>query len=223
MTLKFRDLSQTKLFHAFLYRVIRLYSATFRMSIENERVWIEYFQSGGRVLLCAWHQQFFAAIRHFQHYSDFNPALMISQSSDGGIIAGVAERTGWRAVRGSSSRGGKEALRDMIEHLIRTGLAAHIVDGPKGPAGIVKAVVIQLAQASDAVIVPFYISADWAWYFKSWDTFFIPKPFSRVILTFGDLIKPSSEYQTEFEEIRINLENTMRPQIKINPSSIDCF
>ena len=53
---------------------------------------MDYLKKGGRVLLCAWHQQFFAAIRHFQNYRDFKPALMISQSSDGGIIAGVAEK-----------------------------------------------------------------------------------------------------------------------------------
>ena len=212
-------MSQTKLFHYLLYRVIRLYSSTFRMTIENEKQWMDYLKKGGRVLLCAWHQQFFAAIRHFQNYRDFKPALMISQSSDGGIIAGVAEKTGWRAVRGSSSRGGKLALQNMIEHLSRTGLAAHVVDGPKGPAGIVKAGVIQLAHASDAAIVPFYVSADRAWYFKSWDSFFIPKPFARVMLSFDQLIKPSHpENPGDFEERRLDLERTMRPQIRTNPA-----
>jgi len=180
---------------------------------------MDYFGKGGRVILCAWHQQFFGAIRHFKNYRDFEPALMISKSADGEIIAGVSERSGWQVVRGSSSRGGKEALRKMIEHLGRTGLAGHIVDGPKGPAGIVKAGVIQLAQSSGAVIVPFYVSADRAWYFKSWDSFFIPKPFARVRLSFGSLIRPSrSEGPDAFENQRAALERTMRPQIRVNPN-----
>ncbi|HPL64049.1 MAG TPA: lysophospholipid acyltransferase family protein [Syntrophales bacterium] len=219
MSFKFRNIVKTSLFHSFLYYFIRGYSSTFRMKITNENEWLDYFRKGGRVILCAWHQQFFAAIRHFKRYGDFKPALMISNSSDGEIIAGVAERSGWRAVRGSSSRGGKEALRKMIEHLTRTGLAGHIVDGPKGPAGTVKAGVIQLAHASGAAIVPFYILADRAWYFRSWDSFFIPKPFTGVTLSFGRMIRPShDENDADFEGRRLALETAMRPQIRANPA-----
>ena len=218
MALKFKNIVTTKLFHSFLYRFIRLYSSTFKMEIENEKKWMDYLRSGGRVLLCTWHQHFFSAIRHFQKYRDFKPALMISKSSDGEIIAGVAEKSGWHTMRGSSSRGGKEALRKMIDHLNQTGLAGHIVDGPKGPAGNVKAGVIQLAHAADAAIIPFYISADRAWYFNSWDSFFIPKPFARVVISFGEMIKfTPAENPAAFENQRLYLENIMRPELRVNP------
>lgn len=181
---------------------------------------MDYFRSGGRVLLCTWHQHFFAAIRHFQNYRDFKPALMISRSSDGEIIAGVAEKSGWHTVRGSSSRGGKEALRKMIAHLSRTRLAGHIVDGPKGPAGIVKAGVIRLAHAADAAIIPFYVSADRAWYFNSWDSFFLPKPFARVTISFGEMIKfnPVEDTNT-FESQRLGLEKIMLPELRMKPGA----
>jgi hypothetical protein len=121
-------------------------------------------------------------------------------------------------MRGSSSRGGKEALRKMIDHLNQTGLAGHIVDGPKGPAGNVKAGVIQLAHAADAAIIPFYISADRAWYFNSWDSFFIPKPFARVVISFGEMIKfTPAENPAAFENQRLYLENIMRPELRVNP------
>jgi len=218
MTLELKNIVTMKLFHSFLYRFIRLYSSTFKMKIENEQEWMDYFRSGGRVLLCTWHQQFFAAIRHFQNYRDFKPALMISKSSDGEIIAGVAEKSGWQTVRGSSSRGGKEALRKMIDRLSKTSLAGHIVDGPKGPAGIVKAGVIQLAHAADAAIIPFYVSADRAWYFNSWDSFFLPKPFAKVSISFGAMIKFSpAENPVAFENQRLHLETVMRPQLRVNP------
>jgi hypothetical protein len=218
MALEFKNIITTKLFHSFLYRFIRLYSSTFKMKIENEKEWMDYFRSGGRVLLCTWHQHFFAAIRHFQNYRDFKPALMISKSSDGEIIAGVAEKSGWHTVRGSSSRGGKEALREMIDHLSRMRLACHIVDGPTGPAGIVKAGVIQLARTADAAIIPFYVSADRAWYFNSWDSFFLPKPFARVIISFGEMIKftPAEDTDT-FESQRLYLEKIMLPELRIKP------
>ena len=92
MGIKFKNIVKTKQFHSFLYQFIRLYSSTFRLKVENEKKWMDYFRRGGRVLLCTWHQHFFAAIRHFQTYRDFKPSLMISKSSDGEIIAGVARK-----------------------------------------------------------------------------------------------------------------------------------
>lgn len=205
----------SKPFLSFLYRFIRLYSATFRFKVENEREWMEYRKQGGKILLCAWHQQFFVAIRHFQAYGQFNPSIMISGSSDGEIIAGVAARSGWHPVRGSSSKGGKEALRRMIERLRESGVAGHIVDGPKGPAGCVKPGAIRLANAADAAIVPFYTSADRAWFFNSWDRFFLPKPFAKVVLSFGNMIKfTPTDDACRFENNRLLLEKTMLPALQ---------
>jgi len=195
-----------------VYHLIRLYSRTFRLTVENEAPWIEYFQQGGKVILCTWHQQFFAAMRPFRAYAAFHPCLMISKSRDGDIIAYVAQRHGWQTVRGSSSRSGKEALREIIEQVKQTRLAGHVLDGPRGPAGVVKAGIIGLAQATGAVIVPFYTSADRAWYFRSWDTFLLPKPFARVHLRFGAIIRfeaPASE--VDFERQRAKLESILRP------------
>jgi len=214
MDLRFRKVTGSRLFHSFLYRFIRLYSWTFRTTIENEEEWMNYHRQGGKVLLCSWHQQFFSAIRHFQEYREFKPALMISKSQDGEIIASVARRSGWHVVRGSSSSGGKGALVQMIRCLRGSGLAAHIVDGPKGPAGRVKPGAIMLAQSSGAVIIPFYTSADRAWYFRSWDHFFLPKPFARVVISFGHMIECESiETRDEFEQRREYLESVMRKRL----------
>ena len=218
MDWRFKKITRTRQFHSFLYRFIRLYSWTFRIKIENEKEWMDFHRDGGRVLLCVWHQQFFCAIRHFQSYRELNPSLMISRSQDGEMIAAVAERSGWHAVRGSSSRGGKSALRQMIENLRKSGLAAHVVDGPRGPAGEVKSGAIKLAQSTDSAIIPLFTSADRAWFFKSWDSFFVPKPFARVVITFGDLVKyNSTETQEEFEIQRNNLECIMRPGLIVSP------
>ncbi len=215
MRFKFTDILRTKQFHSFLYRFIRFYSSTLRIKVENEKEWMDYLYKGGRVLLCTWHQHFFSAIRHFQNYRDYKPSLMISKSNDGELIAGVAERSGWHTVRGSSSKGGKEALRKMVDRLRQYGLAGHIVDGPRGPAGQVKAGVIQMAHAADAVIIPFYASADRAWYFNSWDNFFIPKPFARVNISFGAMIKFTPTKDPDiFESQRLYLEKIMIPEMR---------
>jgi lysophospholipid acyltransferase (LPLAT)-like uncharacterized protein len=136
---------------------------------------------------------------------------MISRSSDGELIARVAQRTGWHAARGSSSSGGKEALDEMIERIRQTGLGAHIVDGPKGPAGRVKPGLIKLAQDTEAAIVPFCVSADRCWYVNSWDRFMIPKPGARVSLKFSDPIhlEPTRDRAT-LEQQRLDVEAQMR-------------
>ncbi len=212
MKLKLKKLLKSELFISFIYRFIRVYAWTLRLRIENEDKWLAHIRGGGSVLLCAWHQQFFAAIRPFQNYAFFSPSIMISRSNDGAIIAGVAERTGWHTVRGSSSKGGKTALRNVIVSLNRSKLAAHIVDGPQGPAGKVKAGVIRLAHLTDSVIVPFYVSAEKGWYFNSWDRFLLPKPFSKVHLRFGELLKfDRTKDPARFEEQRARLEKIMLP------------
>ena len=215
MPLKTRDILTSEPFLAFLYRFIRMYSATFRYTVEHETEWLEHLRQGGNVLLCAWHQQFFAAIHHFKNFAAYRPPLMISKSTDGKIIAGVASRTGWNPVHGSSSRGGAEALKAMIESFRASHLAGHVVDGPRGPAGKIKAGVIRLAHAADAVIVPFYTDADRAWYFNSWDNFLLPEPFARVKLTYGAMIRfaPTTDPE-EFEGQRKQLEDTMSLHLK---------
>ena len=129
-----------------IYRLIRAYSWTYRLSVINEDIWMNRVKQGEAVLLCCWHQQFFSAIRHFQNYKPYKPPLMISRSTDGEVIAGVASRTGWDPVRGSSSKGGKDALHEMIDRLKERKVAAHIVDGPRGPIGIIKPGAIRMAQ-----------------------------------------------------------------------------
>ncbi len=187
MSRGFKKILTSRITISLLYRFIREYSRTFRLQVENEGQWMDHVDSGGAVVLCCWHQQFFSAIRHFRDYRHYRPSLMISRSADGEIIAGVAEKTGWDVVRGSSSRGGRDALTRMAEKLKQSRVAAHIVDGPRGPAGTVKAGVIRLAQLGGAVIAPFSTRTDRAWYFNSWDRFMIPKPFARVTLRFDGL------------------------------------
>ena len=199
-----------------LYRLVHAYSLTFRLTVENEQPWLSYLKGGGKVLLCGWHQQFFALIRHFERYRPYRPSIMISQSQDGDIIANVIEKSGWLPVRGSSSKGGRQALRLLVEKLQETGLAYHILDGPQGPMGKVKNGAINLAQATGAVIVPVHVSADSAWYFNSWDRFLLPKPLSRVKLRFGDMIRlASTDNQEEQERQRRDLENIMLPCLKM--------
>jgi lysophospholipid acyltransferase (LPLAT)-like uncharacterized protein len=214
--IKLNSFLRSELFISFLYRFARAYAWTLRLKIENENEWMDYLKNGGTVLICVWHQQFFSGIRHFRNYKKFNPGIMISRSKDGEIVAGIAKRAGWHPVRGSSSRGGREALKNMIANLKKTKLAAHIVDGPLGPLGKVKAGAIRLAHAADAAIVPLCVYAENGWHFNSWDKFLLPKPFSKVLLRFGKMIKFDKVKDEEaFEKQRMQLEDILLPALKV--------
>jgi lysophospholipid acyltransferase (LPLAT)-like uncharacterized protein len=216
LRIKIDRILTSEAFISLFYRLILFYSWTFRLKIENEKDWMDYRRNGGVVLFCGWHQQFFSAVRPFKNYKTFNPSIMISQSKDGEIVAKMALRNGWNPVRGSSSKGGMEALKKMIACLKENKLAAHVVDGPRGPSGVVKAGVILLAHAANAVIVTASVSAEKAWYFNSWDKFLLPKPFSKVTLRFGEMIKFDRVKDIEiFERQRMRLEEVMLPALKV--------
>ncbi len=215
---KLKFLIYTKAFSMLAFHIIQIYSLTFRLDVVNEKSWQALLKKGKTVLLCTWHQQFFTAIRHFKRYRSLNPALMISKSKDGDLIAGVARRTGWHTARGSSSRGGKKAMEAMIEHLKKYRFGAHILDGPQGPIGSVKAGAIKMAHEGDAYVVPFHVSAENAWYFNSWDRFMLPKPFSKVTLIYGEKIRFDETRDPElFESQRAYLEETMKPMLVSKP------
>jgi hypothetical protein len=209
-----RKLATTKPASKIIYWLVRLYCATFHFKVVNEEPLLNYLDQGGRVLICAWHQQLFSAFYYGKKFGKYNPSIMASKSLDGEITAGVARQVGWYPVRGSSSRGGGPALREMTNRLKKHGLAILFPDGPRGPAGIVKAGVIALAHGADAIIVPAYARADRAWYIHSWDKFMVPKPFARVTVNFCPQIKlPPAKNKTDIENQRQILENFMRPYL----------
>ncbi len=118
--------------------------------------------------------------RYFRHRKS---AVLISRSRDGGILAGVIERFGGEPVRGSSSRGGASALRELQRRVL-AGHDAYITpDGPKGPRYSVNAGALWLARATAAPLLPVSMECSSCWRLGRWDGFIIPKPFARVEIT----------------------------------------
>lgn len=191
--------------------IVRLYLCLIRISWVNEEGLRDHLRKGGKAIAALWHQRIFPVITYAQRFSEFAPAAMISQSRDGEIIADVARRLNFRPVRGSSSRGGREALAAIIRDLAEHPFAVHAVDGPQGPRGVVKAGLISMAKLSGAPIFPLYISADRAWVLRSWDRFIIPKPFSRVVIRWdGPIHVPAELDEAAFEALRREIEQRMR-------------
>lgn len=126
-----------------------------------------------------WHQCIFPAAALFRGQGI---AVMTSLSFDGEFIARIIEKLGFRAVRGSSSRGAVGALLGMRREVEAGEAVAFTIDGPRGPRYVAKLGPVLLAQATGAPMAAFHIALERAWVLKSWDATRIPKPFSKALL-----------------------------------------
>jgi lysophospholipid acyltransferase (LPLAT)-like uncharacterized protein len=195
----------------FAYYLVRAYLSLIRIKAVNEEMTLQYLKSGQKMIVAIWHQRIIPVVDYARKFSVYAPSAMISQSRDGDIIAGVASLLNFRPVRGSSSRGGKEALADMIADLAENQVAVHALDGPRGPRGVVKPGLIVMAQSTGVPIVPVYISVDRAWVLNSWDRFIIPKPFSTVVIRWDSPIYvPKSMDNETFENTRKKIEQHLK-------------
>jgi lysophospholipid acyltransferase (LPLAT)-like uncharacterized protein len=192
-----------------IFHLFNLYARTLRVQYDGVETIQKYVDDGGRVIIASWHQRFFGGFFLPKIFKQ-SPCIMISQSRDGDFISNVVQRIGWVPVRGSSTRGGKNALEKMVQGVMQQGIGGHIVDGPNGPPRMIKPGIISLARRSGAAICPGFVSYENAWNFNSWDRFMVPKPFSRVIFRTGSLIFAPEELDGQlFDTFRRQLEQEM--------------
>ena len=171
---------------------------------------------GGISLGAAWHQDIFAGA-YFMRAR--RPVTMVSRSADGEIAANVIRRCGYVPVRGSSSRGGKEALAEMLEYLrthrgVTIGL---VVDGPRGPARRSKMGIIVLAREAGVPLYPLRIWAQRHILLRSWDRTMIPLPFNRILAWAGEpIVVPPDVNEEAMEQHRAELERRMNDLVRLS-------
>lgn len=124
-------------------------------------------------------------------------SVMTSRSFDGEYISRILESFGFKAVRGSSSRGGVRALLGMHTVIEANGVAAFTIDGPRGPIYVAKPGPVLLARNTGAPIRCFHIAVRQAWILNSWDRLIIPKPFSRAHIRWSTPIVVPRETSSE--------------------------
>ena len=189
--------------------LIKIISITYRVRMVDSHNEKKILDGEKRLVYASWHQRFFPGITFFSTRKPI--AIIISKSLDGEMIARAVDILGWYPIRGSSSRGGKEALVKIKELARSDYKVGHIVDGPRGPFGVVKPGLLKIAQAGNLPVVPTITSAENKWIFNSWDRFMVPKPFSRIIIRFGKPIHvPSDLSDQAFEEKRCEIENRLK-------------
>jgi lysophospholipid acyltransferase (LPLAT)-like uncharacterized protein len=157
---------------------------------------------------CFWHRCLIPCACYF--HGKFTPAVLISRSFDGELIAQTIERLGFLTARGSSTRHGGSGLWALAKAVSRGNPAVFTADGPRGPVYKVKPGAIKLAQLTGYSIGIFYAHPEKAWQLRSWDRFLIPKPFSRVAISWGRHVEvPQGEDPEIMEAKRLEVEQAL--------------
>ena len=131
---------------------------------------------------------------------------MTSENFDGEWVARLMARFGFRAARGSTSRGGARALVQLRRELAAGHTAAFTIDGPRGPARVAQPGAVWLSGATGHPVLPFHIEADRCWITRSWDRTMIPKPLSTVAVAIGEPLDVHGTETAVVEQTRRELE-----------------
>lgn len=164
---------------------------------------------GVPILFTLWHGRMLLSI---QAHRREGIVTMASRSKDGEIIARWLERNGYVVVRGSTTRGGGQALREMVRQVRGGRHAALTVDGPRGPARVVQPGVVQLARLTGGWILPITSSSAKPRFLSSWDRYLLPLPFSRNVVAYGEPFAIGADVSDEEAAGRITraLDDTTR-------------
>jgi lysophospholipid acyltransferase (LPLAT)-like uncharacterized protein len=199
------------------FRLLQLLIGTLRFEIDD-RSDVRNAPASQRYIGALWHNRLLLipfVIWRFLPVRRGGGAL-ISASRDGALIAHVVERFTFRPVRGSSSRRGSAALRELAD-MIAAGRDVLVTpDGPRGPAYEVGPGIVFLAQKTGALVMPINMEYSKCWRLPSWDNFIVPRPFSKVRVIFGmphPVALTISE--PEFEKERQRLKSAMMALVEM--------
>ena len=164
-------------------------------------------KSGGGAIYVTWHQRM---SYHFHYFGARHVTVMISRSRDGEYVTRIAKWLGFKNVRGSSTRGGRAALKELIQDIKNGEIGGMLADGPLGPARVAKKGSVVMARNTQAPLIPILWGADRCWTLNTWDRYMIPKPFARLVFYYGEPVwVPPSADKKELASFRTILEDRL--------------
>lgn len=188
------------------YPVVKALGSTWRWKISGAEHDASIRAAGVHPILALWHGRILPATLYFQRRGI---VAITSENYDGEWMARIMSRFGYGAARGSSSRGGPRALRQLVRDVQSSGVA-FTVDGPRGPARVAQPGAVWLAKATGNPLMPFHCEAAASWTLKSWDRTQIPKPFTTVAMAIdAPLYVPRDANESQLEEWRVKLEGSL--------------
>ena len=177
--------------HLLLQLLGRLTSIT----VKGDTTGMQFLAEERSCLLSIWHGKMLLPLYQLRRRGIW---MIVSQHRDGVILASVIQKLGYHCVRGSSTRGGKEAREVLQTQLKDQGITALInPDGPTGPRQQLKPGVVVIAQRSGVPILPVTFTATRSREFNSWDRFMVWLPGSRSTLLVGAPISIGEEMSVE--------------------------
>jgi lysophospholipid acyltransferase (LPLAT)-like uncharacterized protein len=208
---------------AMIFLITRLLHMTYRYRFENIENLKSLKEKKLNYIFAIWHQNLLPGILAQTGHPHI---VIVSKSKDAEPVAFTCKLLGHLVVRGSSRKGnvdknGQAAKEEMIECLKSGHPGAVTVDGPKGPAFRVKPGIIDMAKKSQALLVPYVVTPKSYWQFNSWDSFRLPKPFSKILVSYGEPIRVHED-NISYEEDQIKLEtalNNLTKKAEINLTS----
>jgi lysophospholipid acyltransferase (LPLAT)-like uncharacterized protein len=170
----------------------------------------------GPMIFCFWHNRLALCVKLYfkfrlQQHASPGVAGLVSASKDGALLAAIFERFGVQPVRGSSSRRGAQALRELATWAGQGYDLAITPDGPRGPRYVLAEGATGLAQITGHPVLPVSYHLKWKISLNSWDAFQIPLPFSLCEVSLGKTFQvPQEMGDAEREELRKQLESELR-------------
>jgi lysophospholipid acyltransferase (LPLAT)-like uncharacterized protein len=189
------------------YPIVALLGRTLRWRVEGREHLDAVVASGRQPIFAFWHGRILPATYFFRRRGI---VVITSENFDGEWIARIIERFGYGTARGSTSRGGKRALLQLVRDMQAGKPAAFTLDGPRGPARVAQPGAVWLAGATGNPILPFHIESSRHWTAKSWDRTQVPKPFADAALVIGAPIDvPKGADDGVIEGVRGALESSL--------------
>ncbi len=191
---------------------VRLLTKTLRVRITDDSGLLSDPPKHGLIWMF-WHNRMLIVPTLYSRYTRKfrRAAVLTSASRDGAVLASVMRRFGLEAVRGSSSRRGAQAMIECRRLLKQNYYIGITPDGPRGPLYEMQPGVVQLARLCAVPVMPITVEYTRYWRLKSWDRFFIPKPFSVVRVRFLPFIHVPADEEPEAAVTR--LSGLLRPVI----------
>lgn len=165
------------------YPVIAALGRTLRWRVEGLHHLEAVAAAGHQPIIGFWHGRILPGTLYFQRRGI---VVITSENFDGEWIARIIHRFGYGTARGSTSRGAKKALLQLVHDMARGKGASFTLDGPRGPARVAQPGAVWLAKATGNPVVPIHLEATSHWTLGSWDRAQIPKPFATVALAIGE-------------------------------------
>lgn len=181
------------------YPVIWLLGRTLRWRVEGLEHLDAIERSGRQPVMAFWHGRILTATYYFRRRGI---VVITSDNFDGEWIARIITRFGYGTARGSTSRGGRKAMLQLVRDMRAGKPAGFTLDGPRGPARVAQPGAIWLAKATGNPVLPFHLEASSAWTLRSWDRTQIPKPFATVSLVVGEPVEVAADASDDALEAR---------------------